>query len=114
MPGKFSQPEIARAIQEEVGRLLARKDRTCPELSGDRSLQGDLGLTSLDIVELLASLETRLGAGTFHISISFTELRTVADLFSATCSGTAECDIARRNENILQAAKIRAEARRHS
>jgi acyl carrier protein len=113
MPGNnLTQQEIVEVIREEIAR---QKNGECPALSDDQSLHTDLALTSLDIVELLAGLESRLGAGSFNSSLSFTELRSVGDLFRAYCPDPgAGFDPACRDDSVLQASRRRGEARLHS
>ena len=104
----------ARGITETVYEVLldVAKQRH-PELEQVRAsdtLQGDLGLQSLDLAQIVARLEMELESDPFLELVSITSVRTVADVVSAyeraASNSTAGVDVD------LEAAAERALARR--
>jgi acyl carrier protein len=71
---------IGHVVVAEIRKLLAGQ---APDaLDGDDRLD-DLGITSLDLVDLVAALNVKLTANPFRQSVALTDVRTVADLCQA-------------------------------
>jgi acyl carrier protein len=80
-----SVEEIERTIEEEILHILDDKGvpaEQLPNVVRDDRL-GELGLTSLDLAQLVAGLEARLHADPFAELVAITSVRTVADLCRA-------------------------------
>lgn len=74
---------IGRVVVAEIRNLLATTSGQAPDaLDGDDRFD-DLGLSSLDLVDLVATLNVKLAANPFPQSAAFTDVRTVADLCRA-------------------------------
>jgi len=74
-PGSASSTRVSNPLEELVSRITGR---SAPVLRTDVSLDSDLGLSSLDRVELLSALEDR-----YQVDLSqtrFNTVRTVGDL----------------------------------
>lgn len=58
---EINEPEIKRAIQEMISEVLARKkvQRKPEEIVEGLSLTRDLGIDSLDVLQLVATVEKR-------------------------------------------------------
>jgi acyl carrier protein len=108
---KLPADEIARTIRDEITQRIMQKRGSLPALSDQDSFD-DLGLTSLDVVELIATLEDRAAASPRHMA-SFADLRTVGDLVRAFASTfPAGRGAVSTEDQALQASRRRAEARR--
>ncbi len=79
----MTRREIERAIREEVLRVLGTHETGITELSNEDTLTGALGLSSLEVVQIVASLKERLGIDPFVQVFSVTDVRTVGDLRAA-------------------------------
>ena len=66
-------PDVERAVRAEILRLLEQQGKPGVGVSADDSLSDTLGLTSLDVVELIVALNARLGADPFK-QRAFSEL----------------------------------------
>jgi hypothetical protein len=73
---------IERVVLAEIERLLRESGRATTELHAEDRL-AEVGITSLDVADLIAALNARLGADPFRHLIAFTELQTVADVCRA-------------------------------
>jgi acyl carrier protein len=74
---------IERMIHEEIRHILDERDEQMPDIANAALLYADLGLTSLDLAQLVAVLETQLQADPFEHLVAITEIRTVGDLCQA-------------------------------
>ncbi len=74
---------IASTIIDEISSLLALNGSGGKQISPGDELNGHLGLTSLELAQLIAALETRLEADPFAEQIPITSIRTVRDLIGA-------------------------------
>lgn len=72
---------VERVIQDEIGRLLAQRTPSGAPVARGDALE-ELGLSSLDVVQLAVSLAVRLGVDPFQRA-SITDLRTIGDLCEA-------------------------------
>ena len=105
--------EISKAVRDQVRLLLDEKDLPLREIQSEDRLNGDLGLTSLDLASLVAALEMTLKADPFQEVVPITSVRTVGDLerayvrfFSGAGDGVEDEDLAKIRRH--------AEARRAS
>ena len=80
-----SVEEIEKVVEEEILLILDDKGTPADQLPNvvreDRL--GELGLTSIDLAQLVAGLEARLHADPFQELVPITSVRTVADLCGA-------------------------------
>lgn len=96
---------LAEVMRE--GDAAANVDRIAPAAT----LNGDLGLASLDLAQLVAILEVDLGVDPFAALVPITGVRTVADLCVAYERGVAGEGPAAEDPE-LAAIRERAAARR--
>jgi acyl carrier protein len=112
-----SKQEIQKAVEEHIRQILEEKathDGELPEIGQEDRLGAELGLSSLELAQLVAILEMRLKADPFQELVPITSVRTVADLcgayekyFSGDTSDQGQADA-------LLESKRRAEARRNN
>lgn len=107
--------EIEKAVGETIRGILSEKGSSKASAStgmtSASTLGNDLGLTSLDLAQLVASLEISLGADPFQDLVPITSVRTVGDVchaFERFFSG----ERAASQDPALQEIKRRADARR--
>lgn len=101
---------IGHVVVAEIRKLLETTGRVPDILEGDDRFDA-LGITSLDLVELVAALNVKLTANPFQQSVAFTDVRTVADLCRAyQPASTDDADAALLGE--LEETRRRALARR--
>jgi acyl carrier protein len=106
--------EIERVIQHEITNRVERRHRSRPAVIATQTLEG-LGLDSLDLHELVDSLETRLGRNPFGDAYSINDVRTVGDLYRAYNAAFRDDVLASSDsDEMLLAARRRAAARRRS
>jgi|GEM_PF-465175 acyl carrier protein len=111
-----SRQEIQKLIEEHILQIIEEKgahEGKLPQVGQEDRLGSELGLSSLDLAQLVAMLEMRLKADPFQELVPITSVRTVADLcsayeqfFSGEKSDPAQADA-------LLESKRRAEARRN-
>src|SRR5262245_55673221 len=97
--------DVERLVHAEILRIVERQDGAPGALAGHELLTSGLGLTSLQVAGIAASLAAAVGADPFS-SMALTEIRTVGDLcraLEAAAAGTG---------TDLSSARMRAEARR--
>lgn len=99
--------QVESAVRAEIHRVLDMQGNPIERVSAADSLSDTLGLTSIDLVELIVALNARLRVDPFR-ERAFTELRTVGDLFRAYGTSPAGRD----PDAELVASRRRAEARR--
>jgi acyl carrier protein len=73
---------IGQVVVAEIQTLLETTGRT-PRALGEDDRLDDLGITSLDLADLVAALNVKLTANAFRQSMAFTDVHTVADLCRA-------------------------------
>jgi hypothetical protein len=73
---------IGQVVVAEIRALLQAAGRS-PEALGEGDRLDDLGITSLDLTDLIATLNMKLTANPFRQSLAFTDVQTVADLCRA-------------------------------
>jgi acyl carrier protein len=112
----MSKEQIERVLREEIAQILEEKGqshaKSVAEIELEHRLGPDLGLTSLDLAQLVAVVEARLKADPFQELVPITSVRNVGDLCSAYqrfFTGDTGKDL---DAELLLASKRRAEARR--
>jgi acyl carrier protein len=101
------RPDVERAVRAEILRLLEQLGKPVAAVSAGDALSESLGLTSLDVVELITTLNAQLGVDPF-MRRAFTEIQTVGDLARAYALPPA----AGASDAELAVSRRRAEARR--
>jgi acyl carrier protein len=80
MPGKTWTPrEIKQTVVAEISTCVAANGLRQVEIAQTSKLQPTLGLSSLDIVQLIESLNEKFNANPFRTE-AMTDLQTVGDL----------------------------------
>lgn len=109
---------IETVITDVIRDVVAQRQGEAPEvLAHDLLLVEDLGIRSLDLAQVVAVLESRLGTDPFATGVSITGIRTVGDLCRAyRRSETSETDggAAPREGAERAAARLRAASRRRA
>lgn len=113
----LSKDDIYLAIAEEIRSLPEVDGAVVQGMTPNSELNAQLGLSSLDMAELVVALEMRFSVDPFSSLVPITDVRTVGDLIGAyekallgEKNGT-EIDPEPVNEALL-AAQQRAAARR--
>ena len=108
-PANFA--EISKAVRDQVRLLLDEKDLPSREIGSEDRLNADLGLTSLDLATLVATLEMTLKADPFQELVPITSVRTIGDLELAYVMFFSEAGDGVRDEDLAKIRR-RADARR--
>jgi acyl carrier protein len=103
--------EISRAVRDQVGLLLDEKDLPVRKIESEDRLNADLGLTSLDLASLVATLEMTLKADPFQELVPITSIRTIGDLELAYLKFFSRAGEADPDEDLAKIRR-RAETRR--
>lgn len=74
--------KIKQVVLEELRQVLEKLPQGM-EIDADMNLNSDLGMSSLQLAELVAALEDRFGWDPFREHVPITEVRTVGDLCAA-------------------------------
>jgi hypothetical protein len=82
LTGKPTAVQIEAIVHKTIAELLERRGRQAVAINDD-SLLVAIGLISLDLAALIATLQTRLKADPFFSAKSITDVRTVGDLCRA-------------------------------
>ena len=77
-----SSRTIGHVVIAEIRALLETTSRR-PKTLDDGDRLDDLGISSLDLADLVAALNQRLATNPFQQAVAFTDIRTVADLCRA-------------------------------
>ena len=112
-----NKQEIQQVIEEHIRQILEEKathDGELPAIGREDRLGAGLGLSSLDLAQLVATLEMRLKADPFQELVPITSVRTVADLCGAYEKFFAGDNSDQGQEDALLESKRRAEARRNN
>jgi acyl carrier protein len=111
----LNRPSTATSDAIVRAEILRRLSRVAPDaavvLTDDMALN-DLGIGSLDLLEIIDALETSLAANPFEGRLAPSDIRTVGDLYAAyrsTTDGVAPGDAV---DDLLASSRRRAEARR--
>jgi acyl carrier protein len=79
----LDRDRVAELVRDEIHQLLDERAEPVVNLSDSDNLAADLGFSSLDLAQLVAQLEQRLGEDPFAELVPITSVRTVADLVDA-------------------------------
>jgi acyl carrier protein len=101
---------IGHVVVAEIHKLLEATGRVRDALGGDDRFD-DLGITSLDLVDLVAALNVKLGTNPFRQSVAFTDVRTIADFCRAYQPASTD-DVNPTPLGELEETRQRARARR--
>ena len=84
--------EIEKTVHEVVLQIIEQRLSTVTEITNEQRLVADLGFESLDLAQLVATLEIRLGVDPFVSQVSITDMRRVSDLIDAyaQCTGSTK------------------------
>ena len=107
-----TREEVIRLIREEVERMLLLKWGSALTISEDQSLEADLGVDSLELVNLLTMIDNRLGIASVAAHPKLVGLKTVGDLLRAYISHSSGAADSPPTDPDLQAALRRARMRR--
>jgi acyl carrier protein len=102
-----NRDNIRQGVLEELAGLLEDRGRSMT-VREDMTLNGEVGLSSLELAELVSLLEQRFGLDPFRRSVAITSIRTVGDLCRAYETSESEPE---QDPQLLEAVR-RAEARR--
>jgi acyl carrier protein len=104
--------ELEIVIHEKIRMLLEERGDDVPVIHGADSLNGALGLSSLDLAIVVAELESALGVDPFSKLVSITSIRSVDDLVGAYLEAyLPQTKPPEKDEDLLEAAR-RAHGRR--
>jgi acyl carrier protein len=103
--------ELESVIGEKIRMLLEERGGEVPAIRGSDTLNGALGLSSLDLAIVVAELESALGVDPFSRIVSITSVRSVDDLVEAYLKAYQPAKPAGDDEDLLEAAR-RARGRR--
>jgi acyl carrier protein len=104
--------QIERAVRDEIADRIERRQGTSSIISNEQTLEA-LGIDSLGLLELVDSLETRLGVNPFEQAYSVNDARTVGDLCRAYRGVSSEGAVANTvSDDTLLSTRRRAETRR--
>ena len=78
-----TRAELEAVICEKIRILLEERGGAIPAIRGADTLNGALGLSSLDLAIVVAELETALGVDPFSRIVPITSVRSVDDLVDA-------------------------------
>ncbi|MBV9653424.1 MAG: acyl carrier protein [Acetobacteraceae bacterium] len=76
-------PQIVAIVHDRIRAMLADRFGEDRSFSGSDRLNETLGLTSLDLAELVVTLEDRFGVDPFAKLVPITDVQTVDDLARA-------------------------------
>ena len=104
--------ELENVIHEKIRMLLEERGGDVPAIHGADTLNGALGLSSLDLAIVVAELESALGVDPFSKIVSITSVRSVDDLVEAYLKAyLPQTKPEEQDEDLLEAAR-RARGRR--
>jgi acyl carrier protein len=103
--------EIESIVHGRIRAILEDRGDGATQISGEDKLSATLGLTSLDLAQLVAELEAALGVDPFAKLVSITAVRSVDDLVAAYRLAFAPAASVARDDGLAEAAR-RARARR--
>jgi acyl carrier protein len=75
--------DLELTVNEAILEVVREKNPGVSEVRGGQQLNADLGLKSLDLARIVASLEMALEADPFAELVAITSIRTVGDLVGA-------------------------------
>jgi acyl carrier protein len=80
---RLDRHETERLVHAAVGRIMSQHGLPACELRDEDKLSATLGLSSLDLAQLVFDLELTFGADPFQKLVSITSVRTVGQLVGA-------------------------------
>ncbi|HEX8186013.1 MAG TPA: hypothetical protein VF747_14715 [Blastocatellia bacterium] len=75
--------DLQKTINDVVLQIIRQRSTVIAEVSNEQRLVADLSFSSLDIAQLVAVLEFKLGLDPFATQVAVTNIRTVGDLYTA-------------------------------
>lgn len=106
-----TRAELENVICEKIRMLLEERGDAVAAIRGADTLNGALGLSSLDLAIVVAELESTLGVDPFSKIVSITSVRSVDDLVEAYLKAYLPQQPEEEDEGLLEAAR-RARGRR--
>ena len=106
-----TRAELQNVIHEKIRMLLEERGSDIPVIHGADTLNGALGLSSLDLAIVIAELESALGVDPFSKIVSITSVRSVDDLVEAYLKAYLPQQPEKQDGDLLEAAR-RARGRR--
>ncbi len=79
----LDRDQVADLVRGEIRQLLEERGERAVTLSDGDNLAADLGFSSLDLAQLVAQLEQRIGQDPFTELVPVTSVRNVRDLVEA-------------------------------
>ena len=108
----LDRDQVAELVRDEIRQLLEENGRPAVTLSDTDNLARDLGFSSLDLAQLVAQLEQRIGEDPFTERVPITSVRNVRDLVDAYMTLTRpEAQKAPSEDEPLERIRQRAGAR---
>ena len=111
MPEGPARAELENVIHAKIRMLLEERGDAVPAIHGADTLNGALGLSSLDLAIVVAELESALGVDPFSRIVSITSVRSVDDLVEAYLKAYLPQKPEAEDEDLAEAAR-RARGRR--
>ena len=74
------QRDVAAEVYAVVQAIARQKNRPVERVGDELELRADLGFDSLDLAQLVSTLEMRLGVDPFATALPITTVRTAGDL----------------------------------
>jgi acyl carrier protein len=106
-----TRAELESVIHKKIRMLLEERGGDIPAIHGAATLNGALGLSSLDLAILVAELESALGVDPFSRIVSITSVRSVDDVVEAYLKAYLPQRPEEEDKDLLEAAR-RASGRR--
>lgn len=107
-----TRAQLENVVHEKIRTTLEERGNDVHVIHGTDSLNGALGLSSLDLATIVAELESALGVDPFSRIVSITSVRSVDDLVGAYCEAySPQTKPAAAAEDLIAAAR-RAQSRR--
>jgi len=99
-------------VRAEILRRLSRVAPVADDVLTDDMALSDLGIGSLDLLEIIDALETSLAANPFEGRLAPSDIRTVGDLYAAYRPATDGASPGDAIDDLLASSRKRAAARR--
>jgi len=106
-----TRAELESIVHKQIRVLLEERGSDPVAIHGADTLNGVLGLSSIDLAIVVAELESALGVDPFSKIISITSVRSVDDLVEAYLKAYLPQQPEDQDEDLLEAAR-RARGRR--
>ncbi|MBI5509934.1 MAG: hypothetical protein HY903_14355 [Deltaproteobacteria bacterium] len=81
--------DVAETVRATVLEIVRRQRPEVQAVVGEQALVAELGLRSMDIAELVATLEMKLNADPFEELVAISDVKTVGDLCAAYAKAVA-------------------------